>query len=53
MAQGVQGKMPGIEPSQVKGISMPSAIRRIHSRYLGDKVFPKDIAEFEIREFCS
>ena len=32
---------------------MLSAIRRIHSRYLGDKVFPKDIAEFEIREFCS
>ena len=30
---------------------MPSAIRRIHSKYLGDKVFPKDIAEFEIREF--
>jgi hypothetical protein len=22
--------------------------RRIHSRYLGDKAFPKDITEFEI-----
>lgn len=30
---------------------MPSAIRRIHSKYLGDKAFPKDISEFEIREF--
>jgi hypothetical protein len=30
---------------------MPSAIRRIHSRYLGDKAFPKDNTEFEIREF--
>jgi hypothetical protein len=30
---------------------MPSAIRRIHSRYFGDKAFPKEITEFEIREF--
>jgi hypothetical protein len=30
---------------------MPCAIRRIHSKYLDDKVFPKDITEFEIREF--
>ena len=30
---------------------MPIAIRRIHSKYLGDKVFPKDITEFEIHEF--
>ena len=30
---------------------MPSAIRRIHSKYLGEKTFPKDITEFEIREF--
>ena len=32
---------------------MPSAIRRIRSRYVGDKAFPKDITEFEIREFFS
>jgi len=30
---------------------VPSAIRRIHSKYLGEKVFQKDITEFEIREF--
>ena len=30
---------------------MPIAIRRIHFKYLGDKAFPKDITEFEIREF--
>ena len=30
---------------------MPSAIRRIHSGYLGQKEFPKDMREFEIREF--
>ena len=30
---------------------MPSAIRRIHSKYLGEKTFQKDITEFEIREF--
>jgi hypothetical protein len=30
---------------------MPSAIRRIHSKYFGDKAFLKDIAEVEIREF--
>ena len=30
---------------------MSIAIRRIHSKYLGDKAFPKDITEFEIREF--
>ena len=30
---------------------MPIAIRRIHSKYLGDKAFPKGITEFEIREF--
>jgi hypothetical protein len=30
---------------------MPSAIRCIHSRYPGDTAFPKDIPEFEIREF--
>jgi TnpA family transposase len=30
---------------------MPTAIRRIHSKYLGEKAFPKDITEFEIREF--
>ena len=34
-----------------EGISMPIAIRRIHSKYLGNKVFPKDITEFEIHEF--
>ena len=30
---------------------MPIAIGRIHSKYLGDKVSPKDVTEFEIREF--
>jgi hypothetical protein len=30
---------------------MPIAIRRIHSKYLCDKAFPKGITEFEIREF--
>src|SRR6204780_2452405 len=30
---------------------MSIAIRRIHSKYLGDKAFPKDITAFEIREF--
>ena len=30
---------------------MQSAIRRIHSKYLGEKIFPKEITEFEIREF--
>ena len=30
---------------------MPAAIRRIHSKYLGEKTFPKEITEFEIREF--
>jgi hypothetical protein len=30
---------------------MPSSIRRIHSTYLGQKVFPKKMSEFEIREF--
>ena len=30
---------------------MEIAIRRIHSKYLGNKVFPKDITEFEIHEF--
>jgi hypothetical protein len=55
MARGAHGKKPGIEPllTQARGISMPIAIRRIHSKYLGDKAFPKDITEFEIREFFS
>lgn len=30
---------------------MPAAIRRIHSKYLGEKTFPKEITAFEIREF--
>ena len=30
---------------------MPSSIRRIHSTYLGQKVFPKKMSEFEIHEF--
>jgi hypothetical protein len=30
---------------------VPAAIRRIHSKYLGEKTFPKEITEFEIREF--
>jgi len=30
---------------------MPAVIRRIHSKYLGEKTFPKEITEFEIREF--
>ena len=30
---------------------MPAAIRRIHSKYLGAKMFPKEITEFEIQEF--
>jgi len=30
---------------------MQAAIRRIHSKYLGEKTFPKEITEFEIREF--
>ena len=30
---------------------MPIDIRRIHSRHLGHTTFPKDITEFEIREF--
>jgi hypothetical protein len=30
---------------------MPAAIRRVHSKYLGEKTFPKEITEFEIREF--
>ena len=30
---------------------MPAVIRRIHSKYLGEKAFPKEITEFEIREF--
>jgi hypothetical protein len=30
---------------------MQSAIRRIHSEYLGQKEFPKNMREFEIREF--
>jgi hypothetical protein len=30
---------------------MLRAIRRIHSKYLGEKTFPKNITEFEIREF--
>ncbi len=29
---------------------MPAALRRIHSKYLGEKTFPKEIAEFEIWE---
>jgi hypothetical protein len=29
----------------------PAASCRIHSRYLGEKPFPKEITEFEIREF--
>jgi hypothetical protein len=28
---------------------VPKPIRRIHSKYLGEKAFPKDISEFEIR----
>jgi hypothetical protein len=36
-----------------EGISMQIAIRRIHSKYLDDKVFPKDITEFEIHELGS
>src|ERR1022692_826361 len=34
-----------------RGEIMPAAIRRIHSKYLGEKAFPKEITEFEIREF--
>jgi len=34
-----------------RGEIMPAAIRRIHSKYLGEKTFPKEITEFEIREF--
>ena len=30
---------------------MPAAIRRIHSKYLGERTFPKEITEFEIRKF--
>ena len=30
---------------------MQAAIRRIHSKYLGEKTFPKEITEFEIRQF--
>lgn len=30
---------------------MSHALRRIHSTYLGRKVFPKDMSEFELREF--
>jgi len=30
---------------------VPAAIRRIHSKYLGEKTFPKEITAFEIREF--
>jgi TnpA family transposase len=30
---------------------MPAVIRRIHSKYLGEKAFPKEITEFEIWEF--
>jgi hypothetical protein len=32
---------------------VPSAIRCIHSRYLGDKAFLKDITEFEVRGFLN
>ncbi len=30
---------------------MPSSVRRIQSTYLGQKVFPKELTELEIREF--
>ena len=30
---------------------MPAVIRRIHSKYPGEKTSPKEITEFEIREF--
>ena len=30
---------------------MANDLRRIHSVYLGQKVFPRDMSEFEIREF--
>jgi len=30
---------------------MPHALRRIHFTYLGRKVFPKGMSEFELREF--
>ena len=32
---------------------MPNALRRIHSVYLGQKVFPTEMSDFEIREFFS
>ena len=30
---------------------MPNSLRRIHSAYLGQKVFPREMTDFEIREF--
>jgi hypothetical protein len=30
---------------------MPAAIRRIHSKYLGEKTLPKEISELEIPQF--
>jgi hypothetical protein len=46
------GTILGDRPVRLNpGVTMPSAIRRIHSKYLGEKTFPKDITEFEIREF--
>ena len=30
---------------------MPAIVRRIHSKYLGERTFPEEITEFEIREF--
>jgi hypothetical protein len=53
MAQGAHSKIPGIEPILLKRGENLHANRYpagIHSRYLG-KAFPKDIIEFEIREF--
>jgi hypothetical protein len=32
-------------------VTMSASVRRIHSKYLGEKTFPKEITEFEIREF--
>ena len=34
-----------------RGVAMRAAIRGIHSKYLGEKTFPKEITELEIRQF--
>jgi hypothetical protein len=43
--------MPNESSHEPAGVTLPNPICHIHSKYLGEKAFPKDISEFEIREF--